>query len=75
MDDSDEDREFSKTLVLDYLQQAKDTFEKMDAALYVPSCSPATRDWFGYLVPRIYSDSLGNVPITSAAFHPGHKRG
>ncbi len=33
MDESDEDRDFSKPLVLGFFEQAEETFEKMDKAL------------------------------------------
>ncbi|KAJ8131058.1 hypothetical protein O1611_g2566 [Lasiodiplodia mahajangana] len=33
MDDSEEDREFSKSIVYGFFEQAEETFEKMDSAL------------------------------------------
>ncbi|KAI1107355.1 histidine-phosphotransfer domain, HPT domain-containing protein [Jackrogersella minutella] len=33
MDDSEDDREFSKSIVFGFFEQAEETFEKMDAAL------------------------------------------
>jgi osomolarity two-component system phosphorelay intermediate protein YPD1 len=33
MDDSEEDRDFSAPLVLNFFEQATETFEKMDTAL------------------------------------------
>ncbi len=33
MDDSEEDRDFSKPLVLKFFEQAEDTFSQMDKAL------------------------------------------
>lgn len=43
MDDDEEEREFSKSIVYDFFQQAEGTFGKMDTALYLnptPSRSP-----------------------------------
>jgi hypothetical protein len=37
MDDDEEDRDFSKSIVYDFFEQAEGTFAKMDSALYV-SC-------------------------------------
>lgn len=37
MDDDDE-REFSRALVFEFLYQAKDTFEKIEGSLYVSRC-------------------------------------
>lgn len=34
--DEEEDREFSQSLVWNYFEQAESTFDKMDAALFVP---------------------------------------
>lgn len=49
MDDDEDEREFSKSIVYDFFQQADTTFQKMDANLYViclldmfPTCA-ATR--------------------------------
>jgi len=36
MDDDEEEREFSKSIVYDFFQQADSTFQKMDENLYVP---------------------------------------
>ena len=33
MDDSEDDREFSSSIVFGFFEQAEDTFEKMDQAL------------------------------------------
>lgn len=33
MDDSEDDREFSQSIVFGFFEQAEDTFEKMDQAL------------------------------------------
>lgn len=33
MDDSEDDREFSKSIVFGFFEQAEETFEKMDTAL------------------------------------------
>lgn len=33
MDDDEEEREFSKSIVYDFFQQAESTFQKMDASL------------------------------------------
>lgn len=33
MDDSEDDREFSKSIVFGFFEQAEETFEKMDKAL------------------------------------------
>jgi osomolarity two-component system phosphorelay intermediate protein YPD1 len=33
MDDSEEDREFSKSIVYGFFEQAEETFDKMDTAL------------------------------------------
>jgi len=35
MDDDEDEREFSKSIVYDFFTQAESTFEKMDANLYV----------------------------------------
>jgi hypothetical protein len=35
MDDDEEERDFSKSIVYDFFEQAESTFEKMEAALYV----------------------------------------
>lgn len=35
MDDDEEEREFSKSIVYDFFAQAENTFDQMDAALYV----------------------------------------
>lgn len=35
MDDDEDEREFSKSIVYDFFQQADSTFQKMDANLYV----------------------------------------
>ena len=35
MDDDEEEREFSRSIVYDFFQQAETTFQKMDANLYV----------------------------------------
>ena len=35
MDDDEEEREFSKSIVYDLFQQAESTFQKMDASVYV----------------------------------------
>lgn len=37
MDDDEDEREFSKSIVYDFFQQADTTFQKMDANLYVPA--------------------------------------
>lgn len=36
MDDDEDEREFSKSIVYDFFQQADSTFQKMDENLYVP---------------------------------------
>jgi len=36
MDENEEERDFSKPLVSGFLEQAQETFVKMDNALYVP---------------------------------------
>ena len=36
MDDDEEEREFSRSIVYDFFQQAESTFQKMDSNLYVP---------------------------------------
>jgi hypothetical protein len=41
MDDDEEDRDFSKSIVYDFFEQAEGTFAKMDSALYV-SCHATT---------------------------------
>lgn len=38
MDDDEEEREFSKSIVYDFFTQAENTFKKMDAQLYLPRC-------------------------------------
>lgn len=35
MDDDEDEREFSKSIVYDFFQQAESTFQKMDSSLYV----------------------------------------
>jgi len=35
MDDDEEEREFSKSIVYGFFEQVESTFEKMDAAMYV----------------------------------------
>lgn len=35
MDDDEDEREFSKSIVFGFFEQAEQTFEKMDNALYV----------------------------------------
>ena len=35
MDDDEDEREFSKSIVYGFFEQAEGTFEKMDASLYV----------------------------------------
>jgi osomolarity two-component system phosphorelay intermediate protein YPD1 len=35
MDDDDEDREFSKSIVCGFIEQANDTFKQMDESMYV----------------------------------------
>lgn len=44
MDEDDEDREFSKSIVVNYFEQATETFEKMNAALWVLAPSPDQPD-------------------------------
>lgn len=41
MDDDDE-REFSRTLVFEFLYQARDTFEKIEGSLYVHPYPPSS---------------------------------
>lgn len=36
MDDDEEEREFSKSIVYDFFTQAESTFQKMDSNLYRP---------------------------------------
>jgi osomolarity two-component system phosphorelay intermediate protein YPD1 len=38
--DSDEEREFSRTLVFEFLNQAKDTFAEIEGSLYVDHRCP-----------------------------------
>lgn len=35
MDDDEDERDFSKSIVYDFFEQARNTFEKMDTAQYV----------------------------------------
>jgi osomolarity two-component system, phosphorelay intermediate protein YPD1 len=35
MDEGDDEREFSRSIVFGFLDQATETFDKMDAAMYV----------------------------------------
>jgi osomolarity two-component system phosphorelay intermediate protein YPD1 len=35
MDDDEDEREFSKSIVYGFFEQAENTFEKMDSAVYV----------------------------------------
>ena len=35
MDDDEDEREFSKSIVYDFFTQAEGTFQKMDGSLYV----------------------------------------
>jgi osomolarity two-component system, phosphorelay intermediate protein YPD1 len=39
MDDEEDDKEFSKGIVYGFLEQAEQTFDKMDASLYSPARS------------------------------------
>lgn len=47
MDDDEDEREFSRSIVYGFFEQAEATFEKMDAALYVDTrfISPAHAQW------------------------------
>lgn len=40
MDDEEDDREFSKGIVYGFLEQAEQTFDKMDASLYLTLHQP-----------------------------------
>lgn len=40
MDDDEDERDFSKSIVYDFFQQAASTFEKMDTGLYVSHAPP-----------------------------------
>jgi hypothetical protein len=50
MDDDEDDREFSKGIVFGFLEQAEQTFDKMDASLYRLSGSFAEHPADLYLV-------------------------
>ena len=43
MDDDEDEREFSRSIVYGFFEQAEATFEKMDAALYVDANSSRRR--------------------------------
>lgn len=45
MDDDEEEREFSKSIVFGFFEQAEQTFVKMDKALYVFSPSLPPQRW------------------------------
>ena len=47
MDDDEDEREFSKSIVYGFFEQAEATFDKMDASLYVDTNfnSPAYTHW------------------------------
>lgn len=40
MDEDDEDRNFSRDIVVNYFEQAETTFASMDSALYVLNLAP-----------------------------------
>jgi hypothetical protein len=40
MDDDEEERDFSRSIVYDFFDQAESTFDKMEAALYVNPFHP-----------------------------------
>lgn len=44
MDDDDEEREFSKSIIYGFFEQAEGTFRKMDEAMYVAPYQTQFRD-------------------------------
>lgn len=56
--DDDEDREFSRALVFEFLYQAKDTFQKIEGSLYVASTprSPVLPSATSHSVPHVISE-------------------
>ncbi|KAL8726843.1 MAG: hypothetical protein Q9166_006459 [cf. Caloplaca sp. 2 TL-2023] len=47
MDDDEEERDFSKSIVFGFFEQAENTFKNMDASLYMHECDEHTRLIFG----------------------------
>jgi len=53
MDDDEEEREFSKSIVYGFFEQVESTFEKMDAAMYATSIVvPASLGCADYLLSK-----------------------
>ena len=56
MDDDEDEREFSKSIVYGFFEQAEATFDKMVAALYVDTnfISPACYQSFSFLLSGFF---------------------
>ena len=51
MDDDEDEREFSKSIVYGFFEQAEQTFKNMDIALYVDTSFISPVDFFSFLPP------------------------
>ena len=51
MDDDEDEREFSKSIVYGFFEQAEATFDKMDQSLYVETSFIAASTFTAFLIP------------------------
>ena len=63
MDDDEEEREFSKSIVFGFFEQAEQTFEEMKDALFV----------LPFSISPFFLASLNYFPLTSP-LHPSNRR-
>ena len=57
MDDDEDEREFSKSIVYGFFEQAETTFTKMDASLYVEDGSISLAYFYSLALPSIFDQS------------------